>query len=233
VPVPEDTCITRVIARSSDNGATWSTPVEVADPYPAPEARHSNAPPPCSSMATNGQGTWLAVWAQYPPDDGSCPSDPGFELAAARSPDDGLTCSAPAVAAAADRPCGQTTGICNYHTYCASHTLYSVDGAWVLIWSEPCTVSAEEWDHCLVVASRDDGQTWTTPAAFSVHAFDWDYFPRSPRSPLQLIEPTAGYWCLFWRGPFRTLTSLCAALPSSRLLSVVTSGLPGRHPRRS
>jgi hypothetical protein len=77
------------VARSSDHGATWSTPAPL-NSNTAVDSRHDTIP----QLAGDGAGNWVVVWRSEDSLGGTIGTD--FDILIARSSDEGLTWSAPA-----------------------------------------------------------------------------------------------------------------------------------------
>ena len=77
-----------LVVRSVDAGLSWTAPVPL-DPAAATDTAFDFTP----HVATDGSGTWLAVWASTNDLDGSIGFDP--DLLVTRSTDAGLTWSTP------------------------------------------------------------------------------------------------------------------------------------------
>jgi len=146
-----------LVARSIDSGATWT----------APAALHTNAGGDAGidtwpQVTTDGQGTWIAVWHSTNSLGDTIRGD--FDVLVARSPDDGVTWTAPAAlnsnavsdAGHDELPQVATDGL----------------GAWVAVWDSTESLGdtiGTDWD-ILVASSTDEGVTWTAPAALNSSA---------------------------------------------------------------
>jgi hypothetical protein len=118
------------LAHSSDNGASWSYRTALNT-----DAFEDDASDQRVSLASNGQGTWVAAWKRW--------DDLSPTLVVARSVDDRLTWSEPVTLAeniAGEFPAGQAV---------------ASDGERAFM------VLA---DRRTVLASTDEGQTWSGPA---------------------------------------------------------------------
>jgi hypothetical protein len=171
-----------LVARSTDAGATWT----------APAALNTNAAGDSSTdwdpqVATDGAGSWLAVWSSDDPLGGAI--GPDADILVARSTNAGATWTAPAALntnAAGDSGAGdwdpQVTG----------------DGAgnWVSVWESDNSLggtSGADWD-ILVARSTDDGASWTAPATLNSNATSDSGDDVEP----QVTTDGAGNWVAAW-----------------------------------
>src|SRR4029453_10217195 len=109
-PVPARDVI--VVARSSDDGATWTAPAPLRS---GPIARGDTFP----HIATDHAGTWLVVWGSYE-------ASAGFSIHAARSMDAGATWS-PTVLGHASR-----TSVLELPRVASDR-----GGRWIVAWESP------------------------------------------------------------------------------------------------
>ncbi len=79
------------VVRSTDAGSTWSAPLPVAS-YAAADASRESDP----TLATEGDGRWVAAWTSHRPLDGDDGADPDVVIAV--SNDGGTTWSTPVAA---------------------------------------------------------------------------------------------------------------------------------------
>lgn len=157
------------VAHSTDDGVTWSTPA----------ALNANAGSDVGTdafprVATDGDGTWIAVWMSTDPLGG--PPSADFDVLVARSTDGGVTWSAPVLLAGADAGAG----------YDGNPTI-AVDaaGGWVVAWNGVTDAGTE----ILITRSSDGGQHWAPPVAISSgQANQWP----------ALATPRAGVWLATW-----------------------------------
>jgi hypothetical protein len=141
-----------LVARSTNNGATWTYPAAL-NTNAATDVGYDRGP----QVTTDGGGNWVAVWLSNDDLGGTIGTDP--DILVARSTDNGATWTAPAALdanAAADSgedwdPQVTTDG----------------KGNWVAVW-ESSTIWTD-WD-ILVARSTDNGVTWTAPAALNTNA---------------------------------------------------------------
>jgi hypothetical protein len=166
-----------VVSRSTDNGATWTTPVALntnagsdsgADEYP--------------QVTTDGGGHWLAVWKSYDTLGGTIGTD--GDILAARSTDNGATWTAPAA----------LNGNAATDSGDDLNPQVTTDGAgnWVAVWA--CGLNDFTDFDILLARSTNNGATWTAPAALNTNAGsdsggDWDP---------QVTTDGAGNWVAVW-----------------------------------
>jgi hypothetical protein len=170
-----------LVARSADNGATWS----------APQALNNNAASDSgidlfAALTTDGAGHWVAVW-RSDDDLGGTIGDDG-DILVARSTDNGATWSNPApLNNNADTDSGKDSN---------PHLTTDAAGHWVAVWwSEEDLGGTIGTDSDILVArSTDDGVTWTDPEPLNNNAASdsgFDFLARVTTDGL-------GNWVAVW-----------------------------------
>ncbi len=171
-----------LFARSTDGGAQWN----------APQALNTNARSDTGfdispRSATDGNGAWVVVWSSDDPLDGSLGRD--RDILFARSTDDGLSWSAPAMLA--------TSAATDQRSDWEPSVAVDSDGNWVVAWSSSATLGdtiARDRD-ILTVRSTDAGATWTQPAPLNTNASVDSSDDSAPE-----LEPTGGgHWLALWQ----------------------------------
>ncbi len=141
-------------SRSTDDGMNWSVPQTLQPDDGMAGQSDSNC-----RLATNGTGTWVAVWDKH--------ASPYV----AHSTDDGQTWSV-----------GTWLGTGTDSSGFSPDVIYDGNGSWVIVWS-PFGIIPLEGDGGRLLYSRStDGIAWTPQAHLAMpdHNFtDWDsYGPR-------------------------------------------------------
>jgi hypothetical protein len=171
-----------VVARSSDNGLTWT----------APQPLNTNAAFDVGQdwspfVVTDRSGQWLAVWSSDDGLDGSQRAD--YEVFFARSSDNGATWTAPAVLNA-----NGATDIGGDHVPRAA-----TDGAgnWVVVWhsTDPLVGSSGADRDILVSRSIDGGATWTVPVPLNTNAAT----DSGADAYCQIATNRSGTWIAIWQ----------------------------------
>jgi hypothetical protein len=170
-----------LVARSTDDGATWTAPAAL-NTNAASDAEEDSRP----QVTTDGQGAWVAVWHSLDSLGDTIGAD--WDILVARSTDDGITWTAPAALntnAASDveddnRPQLTTDG----------------EGAWVAVWHSTNSLGGAIGGDLdiLVARSTDDGITWTAPAALNTNAASDAGYDRRP----QVTSDGEGAWVAVW-----------------------------------
>lgn len=166
-----------LIARSSEDGSTWSAPTPLNST--AGTDTFEDIHP---SLATNGDGAWVAVWRSNNSLDGTIGTD--WDILFARSVDDGATWSeavplnsnAPADVGDDDRP------------------MIASDGdSFVAVWASDDGTSGPDFD-IRVARSTDGGQTWSASAPLNSGA---DLDSADDLHP-NVASDGAGRWIAVW-----------------------------------
>ncbi len=170
-----------LVARSTDNGATWSDPAPL-NTNAASDVGDDKEP----QLTVDAGGNWLAVWRSDDDLKGTIGSD--RDILFSRSTDDGVTWTDPAplnTNAAADEGLDSSPQV-------------STDrqGLWIAVWYS--------WDDLggtigpdgdiLFARSTDNGVTWTDPAPLNINAASdsaMDWFP-------QVTTDGMGHWIAVW-----------------------------------
>jgi len=171
-----------LVARSTDNGATWTATAPLNS-----NAAGGGAPDLYGDVATDGGGNWVAVWHSRDNLGGTIGG--GLDILVALSTDNGATWTAPAALntnAATDsgddgQPQVTTDG----------------GGNWVTVWHSDDGLGGAigtDWD-ILVARSINNGSTWTATAALNTNAASDSGTDRGP----QVTTDGAGNWVAVWR----------------------------------
>jgi hypothetical protein len=170
-----------LVSRSTDNGATWTTPA----------ALNSNAATDSGldavvQVTTDGAGNWVAVWYSDDNLGGTIGTD--SDILVSRSTDNGATWTA---VAALNTNAGTDSGGDWPHQV-------TTDGAgnWVAVWYSDDSLGGTigtDYD-VLVSRSTDNGATWTAVTALNSNAGTDSGFDGSP----QVTTDGAGNWVAVW-----------------------------------
>jgi hypothetical protein len=170
-----------LVARSSDGGATWTAPAALGT-HAASDSGDDFDP----QVATDGTGSWLAVWESGDSLGGTIGTD--RDILVARSSDAEATWTAPAALG----------------TNAASDSGWDIspqvttNGAesWVAVWASHDSLGGTigtDYD-ILVARSSDAGAIWTAPAALGGNAASDSGADRAP----QVATDGAGSWVAVW-----------------------------------
>lgn len=155
-----------LLARSADNGATWS----------APAALNTNAGSDTGGdagprVATDGQGHWIAVWDSSENLGGVIGTDD--DILFALSGNNGTTWSAPAVL---NTNAGNDIGGDGY----VDIAIDPLRG-WVVVWESYEDFGNGSENDIMASLSTDLGATWVPPAVFNTNGFvDGDCYDAGP-----------------------------------------------------
>jgi len=153
-----------VFSRSVDDGVTWS-PVAVLNS----DALEHDAQVRSGGVATNGEGTWIAIL-----------HGDVAEVEIVRSIDGGSTWSDPM----------PFDGLTMNATFL--RIVPGADGKWIAMWR--VTVPPSGWPEMLVLSqSVDDGITWSTPTA---PLLDDGWYAGGYEA--RLVTDRAGTWIVIW-----------------------------------
>jgi len=171
-----------LMARSTDNGATWTAPAAL-NTNAATDSGGDHYP----QVTTDGAGNWLAVWFSYDSLGGTIGTD--TDILVSRSTDSGANWTSQA---ALNTNAGSDSGL-------DGGPQVTTDGAgnWVAVWSSrEANVGGGIGtdDDILVSRSTDNGASWTAPAALNTNAgtdSGKDYAP-------QVATDGGGNWLAVW-----------------------------------
>ena len=168
-----------VVARSSDRGATWTYPVPLSASAYTDRAIDNRV-----HLATDGAGTWLAIWQTYDRLGGPYGND--TELLFARSIDQGATWSDPALLNSAAVSDNNSDG--------PAHLTSDRAGRWVAVWeSIESPTQSHDWDIHLS-RSSDGGVTWSAPEILNTNAATDTENDQSP----SVTTDGRGLWAAVW-----------------------------------
>jgi len=170
-----------LVARSANNGATWTAPVAL-NTNAATDSGYDESP----QAATDGAGHWVAVWQSFDYLGGPLGSD--YDILVARSTNNGATWTAPAALntnAATDSGGDQLPQV-------------TTDGRgnWAAVWGSNENLGGTigtDYD-ILVARSYNNGATWTAPATLNTNAATDSGSDWSP----QVTTDGAGKWVAVW-----------------------------------
>ncbi len=172
--IGDDTDI--LVSRSEDNGATWTSSVPLNSDA-ATDTTGESSP----SLATDGNGLWVAVWSKSLTEEGD------RDIFVSRSTDNGATWSTMEL----------------LHPNLATDTGYDslpciladADGNWVVAWQSDDSLGGTiDEDYDLFVSRSADGINWTAPAVLNSAAAGDPLDDKSPR----LATNGAGRWMAVW-----------------------------------
>ncbi len=170
-------------AYSSDDGATWSTPIPL-NANAATDGGDDVAP----QVATNATGNWVAVWQSTDSLGGTIGTDE--DILVSRSMDNGATWTAPTF----------------LNAYAQADPLTSQDivpqiatdgaGNWVGVWQSNDTVGATVGtdEDILVARSTSNGASWTSPGPLNSNAPGDNKPDLSPQ-----LATASGRWVAVWQ----------------------------------
>jgi Neuraminidase (sialidase) len=172
-----------LVARSTDNGATWTAPAALNT-----NAATDSGDDAWPQVTTDGLGLWVAVWHSGDSLGGTIGTD--WDILAARSTDNGATWTDPAA----------------LNTNAATDSQYQYDawpqvttdgtGNWLAVWESTENLGGTIGTDADILAARstDNGATWTDPAALNTNAATDsgdDYGP-------QVATDGGGNWVAIW-----------------------------------
>jgi hypothetical protein len=144
-----------LVARSTDNGATWTAPAPLST-----DPAIDSGVPGFAQLATDSAGNWLAVWHFYSSSGVFTGSDP--DILVTRSIDNGATWTTPA-------PLNRGAATDTADDLQPRLTIDDA-GHWVVVWyssEDHCEDSLGRPAQCaaitMVARSTDHGVTWTAP----------------------------------------------------------------------
>ncbi|UCE62458.1 MAG: exo-alpha-sialidase [Phycisphaerales bacterium] len=162
-----------LIARSTDNGATWATPIPLNT-----NAASDTGGDYLAVLAPDGLGNWVAVWYS---DEQYIGEPPGNDIGTdcdilfSCSTDNGVTWTEPSVL---NTNAASDTGE-DKHPWVATDSA----GNWVTVWwsSDDLSGTVGTDEDILFSRSIDNGTTWTSPAPLNTYAgtdSGYDGYPR-------------------------------------------------------
>lgn len=168
-------------ARSTDDGATWST----ASPLNT-NAATDNEDDNSVQLATDGTGNWIAVWASEDDLGGSIGID--SDILYSKSTDGGVTWTAPSPLNS-----NAATDMGSDHD---PHLTTDSSGHWIAVWNSENdlggTIGTDSDIH--YSKSSDAGATWTNPAPLNANA----HADTGGDSRPHLTTDGAGNWVAVW-----------------------------------
>jgi len=174
-----------LMARSTDNGATWTDPAAL-NTGAGPDSGRSDYRP---QVTTDGGGNWVAVWYSNNPNVGSGGIGTDYDIVVARSTDNGATWTVPAVL--------NTNAATDSGRDDVPQVTTNGAGNWVAIWSSEedlgGTIGTD--NDILLARSTNNGASWTAPVTLNTNATTdsgSDWWP-------QVTTDGAGNWVTVWQ----------------------------------
>jgi hypothetical protein len=171
------------VARSSDDGATW-TPPAVLNSNAAEDSADDEYP----RIATDGAGNWVAVWNAYDDYWYSIAQNIDKDVIVSRSSDQGATWT-PAVPL-------NTTARNDRASDIGPKVAADGEGTWLVTWSHRDLLGSSlgvDWD-ILVSQSRDAGATWSDPTPVNTNAAIDVYHDTGQHPSIDEM----GNWVVVW-----------------------------------
>ena len=171
-----------LVARSTDNGQTWTDP-EPLNTNAATDSGIDSSP----QVTTDGAGHWVAVWQSDDSLDGTIGTD--GDILVARTTDNGLSWTDPEpLNASADADSGWD-----------NDPQVTTDGAgrWIAVWQSNDSLNGAIGTDSDILRARslDSGATWTYPAPLNNANTDGNIGDHDP----QLTTDGAGNWIAVWQ----------------------------------
>ncbi|MCP4594162.1 MAG: exo-alpha-sialidase, partial [bacterium] len=168
-----------LVARSTDNGATWTAPA-LLNTSATSDTGGDYSP----TVTTDGSGNWVAVWDSVEDLSGA---GTDRDILVARSTNNGTTWTAP----------GLLNTNATTDSFPDSRPEVSTDGLgnWVSVWESNEDLSGAGTDHDILVArSTDNGATWAAPTLLNTNATSdtgGDHYPM-------VTTDGSGNWVAIW-----------------------------------
>jgi len=171
-----------LVARSLDAGITWSPPVPLNT-----TAETDTGEDRTPQLATDGQGSWIAVWPSTEDLGDSIGSD--YDILMARSLDGGVTWTPPTPV--------NTNAATDSRDDLVAQLAVSSQGNWVVVWASEDTLGGTIGtdSDILVARSSDGGVTWSPPEPANANAVADAYPDFRP----QVAIDTLGRQVLMWQ----------------------------------
>ena len=170
------------MARSTDNGATWTAPAPL----------NTNAPTDSGGdyrpqVTTDGAGNWVAVWSSNENLGGTIGTD--WDILVARSTNNGATWTAPAPL--------NTNAAIDSGDDLAPQVTTDGRGNWLAVWFSYDSLGGiiGTDNDILVARSTNNGATWTDPTALNSNAATDSGTDADP----QVTTDGGGNWVVVWR----------------------------------
>ncbi len=175
------------VARSGDNGLTWTTPAVLNSTAGSDGGSTDERP----RVATDGNGLWIAVWSSEDPLGGVGGGGVGddFDIFMARSTNDGLTWS---VTTALNTNAGTDT-----RDDITPDLVTDGTGQWLAVWSSRDSLGGTIGTDPDIVCSRstDGGVTWSAPGPLNTNAASDSRLDELP----QVATQANGTWIAVWQ----------------------------------
>ncbi|MEE2672842.1 MAG: exo-alpha-sialidase [Myxococcota bacterium] len=170
------------VARSSDNGETWTAPALLNS-----NGTSDSGMDILPQISTDAAGNWVAVWQSIENLDGTAGTDEDIFVAA--SADNGETWTAPALL--------NSNGTSDVGSDYSPQITTDSMGNWVAAWDslEDLDGTAGADRDTFVATSSDNGGTWTAPALLKTNGtsdVNSDY-------GVQITTDSGGNWVAVWR----------------------------------
>jgi hypothetical protein len=172
-----------LLARSTDDGATWKDHAELNTNAGTDEGGDTWV----VQLATDEQGVWLAIWQSWDSLGGAIGTD--GDILVARSANDGLSWTDPAPL--------NTTAYTDTEDDRNPQLTTDAAGNWVVVWYTPEGYNRPAPDNAdrdiLFARSADDGASWTDPVPLNTNADD---DPGGDTNPQLATDATT--WIAIW-----------------------------------